>query len=330
MKTALIKAVGAYLPDHVLDNQQLSKMVDTNSEWIIERTGIHERRILKDKNLASSDMAVKAVQEIFDSGVCCAEDIDLLICATTTPDRVFPATANIISEKLGIKNAFSFDVSAACSGFLYALDCASNYIKTGQKKNVIVVGVDQMSSIIDYSDRATSIIFGDGAGAVLLQPATDKEAHLGIIDSCLYSDGIGEQYLHQKAGGSLHQTDKKTVDARQHFVYQNGAPVFKWAVSKMAEVVEEIMQRNKLSSKDIDWLVAHQANKRIIDATAKRAGLSDDKVMLNIDRYGNTTAATIPLCLYDYKDKLNKEDQLILCAFGGGFTWGSIYLRWAI
>lgn len=325
MPNAVITGVAGYLPDFVLSNQILSTMVDTNDAWIQERTGILERRILVDKAKGSSDMAVQAIQSLFTKKNIDPSEIDLIICATTTPDHVFPATANIIADKVGIKNAFGFDIQAACSGFLYSLVTASKYIQSGSHKKVLVVGVDKMSSIIDYTDRATSIIFGDGAGVVLLEP-TDET--FGIIDSKLYSDGVGRTHLHQKAGGSVLSPNKHTIDQRLHYVYQEGSAVFKWAVAKMADVSEEIMHRNHLKSEDIAWLVPHQANKRIIDATARRAGLPDEKVMLNIHKYGNTTSGTIPLCLWEYEHQLKKGDNLILCAFGGGFTWGAVYLKW--
>lgn len=323
---AILTGVSGYVPDHVLSNYDLEKMVDTNNDWILERTGITERRILKEKGLGASHMAVKAVEDLMNKTNTKPEEVDLIICATVTADMVFPATANIIAHKVGIKNAFGFDLQAACSGFLYALVTASKYVESGSHKKVIVVGVDKMSSIIDYNDRATCIIFGDGAGAVMLEPSSEG---LGIIDSKLESDGIGMDYLHQKAGGSCYPPSRNTVDGRFHFVHQEGAPVFKWAVSKMADVVEEIMEANQLKGEDIKWLVPHQANKRIIDSTARRAGLSEDKVMLNIQKYGNTTNATIPLCLWEWEKKLRKGDNIVLCAFGGGFTWGAIYLKWA-
>jgi 3-oxoacyl-[acyl-carrier-protein] synthase-3 len=325
MPNAVITGVSGFVPDFVLSNDVLSAMVDTNDAWIQERTGILERRILVEKGKGSSDMATEAIRSLFLKKKIDPSEIDLIICATTTPDHVFPATANIIADKVGIKNAFGFDIQAACSGFLYALVTASKYIQSGSHKKVLVVGVDKMSSIIDYTDRATSIIFGDGAGVVLLEPT---EESLGIIDSKLYSDGVGRTHLHQKAGGSVLSPNKHTIDQRLHYVYQEGSAVFKWAVAKMADVSEEIMHRNHLKSEDIAWLVPHQANKRIIDATARRAGLPDEKVMLNIHKFGNTTSGTIPLCLWEWESKLKKGDNLILCAFGGGFTWGAVYLKW--
>ncbi len=322
---AKITGVGGYVPSEILSNKDLEKMVDTDDQWILERTGIKERRVLTKPGLGSSYMATKAVEELLNKTNTPSEDIDLVICATTTPDMVFPATANIIAHNLGIKNGFGFDMNAACSGFLYALNTGAKYIESGACKKVIVIGVDKMSSIIDYNDRATCIIFGDGAGAVLLEPDSDG---YGIIDSKLCSDGVGAANLHQKAGGSVCPPNKATVDSNLHSVYQEGASVFKWAVSKMAEVSVELMEANNLTSKDINWLVPHQANKRIIDFTATRAGIPKEKVMLNIQKFGNTTNGTIPLCLWEWEDKLKKGDNLILCSFGGGFTWGATYLKW--
>ncbi len=324
--TAAITAVNGYLPDYILTNKELEKMVDTTEEWIISRTGIEERRLLKGEGKGSSDMAVEAVKGLLAKRGILPTDIDLLICATVTPDMVFPATANITCDKLGATNAWGFDLGAACSGFIYAVTVASQFIETGKYKKVVVVGVDKMSSIIDYTDRSTCVIFGDGAGAILLEPNQDG---LGIIDSILKSDGSGRHYLHQKAGGSVKPASHATVDAKEHFVFQDGQPVFKAAVKGMADVSAEIMEKNKLTSEDVSWLVPHQANKRIIDATANRMGVGSDKVMLNIQRYGNTTSGTIPLCLWDYEKQLKKGDNIILSAFGGGFTWGAIYLKWA-
>ncbi|HRH66999.1 MAG TPA: beta-ketoacyl-ACP synthase III [Bacteroidia bacterium] len=323
--TAAITAIGGYVPDYVLNNAELEKMVDTTDEWITSRTGIKERRILKGAGLGSSDLGAPAVQELLRRKGMDASEIELLICATTTPDYVFPATANIICDKVGARNAFGYDISAACSGFLYALVTGSKFIESGQYKKVIVVGADKMSSIVDYTDRTTCVLFGDGAGAVLLEPNTEG---YGVRDSILRSDGSGRQYLHQKAGGSVKPPSHKTIDAREHFVFQDGQPVFKAAVTYMADVSAEIMERNHLKSEDVAWLVPHQANKRIIDATARRMGVGHEKVMLNIERYGNTTSGTIPLCLWDYEKQLKKGDNLILAAFGGGFTWGSIWVKW--
>ncbi|PZX61521.1 beta-ketoacyl-ACP synthase III [Hydrotalea sandarakina] len=324
--SAAITAVGGYVPETKLTNFDLEKMVDTNDEWIRTRTGIEERRILKEPGKASSDMAVPAIQQILQKRNLQPTDIDCIICATVTPDMVFPATANIIADKIGATNAWGFDLSAACSGFLYALTTGTSFIESGRYKKVIVVGVDKMSAIIDYTDRATCIIFGDGAGAVLLEPTTEE---LGIRDSILRSDGSGAKYLHMKAGGSLKPATVETVLAKEHFAYQEGQVVFKFAVKGMADVSAEIMERNNLTANDIAWLVPHQANLRIIDATANRMGLDKDKVMINIQRYGNTTAATIPLCLWEWEHKLHKGDNVILSAFGGGFTWGAIWLKWA-
>ena len=324
--TAAITGVGSYVPDYVLTNQELETLVDTTDEWILSRTGIKERHILKGENQGTSVMGIKAVQQLLAKTGNRAEDIDLLICATTTPDLVFPATANIISAAVGATKAFSFDMQAACSGYMYALATGSQFIATGSYKKVVVVGADKMSSIIDYTDRATCIIFGDGAGAVLLEPNTEG---LGLLDQELHSDGNGEQYLHQKAGGSRRPPSADTVAHREHYVYQEGAAVFKFAVKNMADVAAQVAERNGLSAETIDWLVPHQANKRIIDATASRVGIGPEKVMLNIHKYGNTTNGTIPLCLSDYEQQLRKGNNLIIAAFGGGFTWGALYLKWA-
>jgi 3-oxoacyl-[acyl-carrier-protein] synthase-3 len=324
--TAAITGVNAWTPEYKLTNEELSTMVDTNDEWITSRTGIKERRILKGEGLASSDLGANAIKGLLKKKNMKAEEIDLIICATATPDMLFPATACIIADKVGAKNAFGFDLMAACSGFLFALDTASKYIETGSYKKIIVVGADKMSSIVDYTDRQTCVIFGDGSGAVLLEP---NEEGLGIQDSILKSDGSGRDYLHMKAGGSLRPSTHATVDAKEHFIYQDGKTVFKFAVTNMADVSAEIMERNNLTGDDIAWLVPHQANKRIIDATARRMGVGTDKVMLNIQKYGNTTNGTIPLCLWEWEDKLKKGDNIVLAAFGGGFTWGSIYLKWA-
>ncbi|MEO6884126.1 MAG: beta-ketoacyl-ACP synthase III [Bacteroidia bacterium] len=324
--TAAITAVQGYVPDYVLTNKELEKMVDTTDEWILSRTGITERRILKGAGLGTSDMCTEAVKGLCEKRKIKPDEIDLLIVATVTPDLVFPATANIVCDKVGAKNAWGFDINAACSGFIYALTTASQFIETGKYKKVVVVGSDKMSSIIDYTDRSTCIIFGDGAGAVLLEPNTEG---FGVLDAILKSDGAGRHHLHQKAGGSVKPASHQTVDAREHYVYQEGQPVFKAAVKEMAEVSFNIMQKNNLTAETIAWLVPHQANKRIIDATANRVGLGSEKVMLNIHKYGNTTAGTIPLCLWDYEKKLKKGDNIILAAFGGGFTWGSVYVKWA-
>ena len=324
--TAAITSVGGYVPETKLTNFDLEKMVDTNDEWIKTRTGIEERRILKEKGKGTSDLAVPAVQEILRKRNIDASEIDCIICATVTPDMTFPATANIIADKVGATNAWSFDIMAACSGFLYALTTAASFIESGRYKKVIVVGADKMSAIIDYTDRATCIIFGDGAGAVLLEPNTEGN---GVLDSILRSDGSGRQYLHMKSGGSLSPATIETVTAKEHFVYQEGQAVFKHAVVNMAEVSAEIMQKNNLTAEDVAYLLPHQANKRICDATANRMGIGPEKMLMNIERYGNTTSGTIPLLMYDYEKQFKKGDNLILSAFGGGFTWGSVYLKWA-
>ena len=323
---AQISGVQGYVPEYVLTNQELETMVDTTDEWITTRTGIKERRILKGENQGTSVMGIKAIQGLLAKTNTTPEEIDLIICCTTTPDMVFPATANLIGDAIGAKNAFGFDLQAACSGFIYGLATGSQYIETGKYKKVIVVGADKMSSIVDYTDRTTCIIFGDGGGAVLLEPTTEEH---GIMDSILRSDGSGAPHLHMKAGGSRKPATQETVANREHYAYQEGSAVFKFAVTNMADVAAEIMDKNNLSGDDISYLVPHQANKRIIDATARRMNVGEDKVMLNIHRYGNTTSGTIPLCLWDYESKLKKGDNLILAALGGGFTWGSIWLKWA-
>lgn len=324
--TAAITAVNAWVPPDVLSNKDLVTMVDTTEEWIMSRTGINERHILKGEGLGSSDMAVQAILPLLKKRGIGADEIELIICATTTPDMQFPATANIIADKIGAVNAWGYDVNAACSGFIFALSTATKFIETGTHKKVLVVGVDKMSSIIDYTDRATCVIFGDGGGAVLLEP---NEEGNGIMDSILRVDGSGRAFLHQKAGGSVKPATLDTVAAKEHFVYQEGQTVFKFAVTKMADVSAEIMEKNNLKGEDIAWLIPHQANKRIIDATARRMGLPDDKVTLNIERYGNTTNGTIPLCLWEWEKKFKKGDNIIIAAFGGGFTWGAIWVKWA-
>lgn len=321
-----ITGVFGYVPEYVLTNKELEVMVDTTDEWIQTRTGIQERRILKGEGKGTSDMGAAAVLGLLAKKGIDASEIDLLICATTTPDMQFPATANIITDKIGAKNAFGFDINAACSGFIYALTTAAKFIESGSYKKIVVVGGDKMSSIINYEDRTTCIIFGDGAGAVLLEPSTDEN---GIVDSILKSDGSGRIHLHQKAGGSAKPASHETVDAKEHYVYQEGQSVYKFAVTNMAEVSAEIMEKNHLVADDIAWLVPHQANKRIIDATASRMGIGSDKVMLNIHKYGNTTNGTIPLCLWEWESQLKKGDNIILAAFGGGFTWGAVYIKWA-
>lgn len=323
---AAITGVGGYLPDYVLTNHELSQIVDTTDEWIMSRIGIKTRHILNEEGKGSSALAVPAIQELFEKTDTSPEDIDFVLCATVTPNHQFPATANIISDKLGIKNAFSFDINAGCSGFLYAMETASRFIESGQYKKIVVVGAEKMSSIVDYTDRATSPIFGDGAGAVLLEPASDEN---GVIDSTLLSDGSGRVHLHQKAGGSVMPATEETVKNRLHFIYQEGQPVFKSAVAHMADTSVEMMQKHNIAPDNLDWLVPHQANLRIIEATAKKMGIKKEQVMINIDRYGNTTAATLPLCLWDYENQLKKGDNLILSTFGAGFTWGAMYLKWS-
>lgn len=324
--TAAITAVGGYVPEYRLTNKELETMVDTNDEWIKSRTGIEERRILKGEGLGSSDMAVPAVLEICKKRGISPAEIDCLICATVTPDMVFPATANIICDKVGAVNAFGFDIGAACSGFLFALTTGASFIESGRYKKIVIVGVDKMSSIIDYSDRTTCIIFGDGAGAVLLEANNEGN---GVLDSLLKSDGSGSKYLHMKAGGSVRPATVESVLAKEHYAFQEGQAVFKFAVKGMADVSYELMQRNNLTADDIAWLVPHQANLRIIDATANRMNLPKEKVMINIQKYGNTTAGTLPLCLWDWESQLKKGDNIILAAFGGGFTWGATWLKWA-
>ena len=326
LKNAKISSVAGWVPDYILTNAELSDMVETSDDWIVSRTGIKERRILKGENKGSSDLGTAAVNGLLKKTNTLPEEIDLLICATATPDMLFPSTACLIANKVGAGNICAFDIMAACSGFLYALSTASKFIESGTYKKVIVVGCDKMSSIVNYTDRTTCVLFGDGAGAILLEPNFEG---LGVQDTILRSDGGGGEFLRQKAGGSLHPASHKTVDAREHFVYQDGQPVFKAAVKSMADVSEEIMKRNNLTADDVAWLVPHQANKRIIDATSRRMGVGDEKVMLNIEKYGNTTTGTIPLCLWDWESQLKKGDNLVLAAFGGGFTWGSIYLKWA-
>ena len=324
--TAAITAVAGYVPDYVLTNSELEKLVPTTSEWIESRTGIKERRILKGEGLGTSDMCVKAIEMLLQKRGISPLEIDMIIVGTVTPDYVFPSTSNVICDKVGATNAWGYDLSAACSGFVFGLVTGSQFIETGKYKKVIVVGGDKMSAILDYTDRSTCIIFGDGAGAVLLEPNTEG---YGVVDSILGVDGSGRKYLHQKAGGSVKPPSHETVDAREHYVFQDGQPVFKRAVVGMADVSAAIMKNNNLTAEDVAWLVPHQANKRIIDVTAERMGLSSDKVMLNIQRYGNTTAGTIPLCLWDYEKQLKKGDNLIISTFGAGFTWGAVYVKWA-
>ena len=324
--TAAITAVGAYLPEFRVTNKELEKFIDTNDEWIRSRTGIEERRILKGEGLATSDMGAPAVLELCKKRGISPEEIDCIICATVTPDMFFPATANLIANKVGAVNAFSFDLAAACSGFLFALTTGTSFIESGRYKKVVVVGADKMSSIVDYSDRTTCILFGDAAAAVLLEPNNEGN---GVMDSILKSDGSGGPFLHMKAGGSAKPSSVETVSNKEHYIYQEGQAVFKFAVKGMADVSYDLMQRNDLTADDIAWLVPHQANLRIIDATANRMNLPKEKVMINIQKYGNTTAATIPLCLWDWEKKLKKGDNIVLAAFGGGFTWGATLLKWA-
>lgn len=323
---AAITAVNGYVPPYVLTNEELETLVDTNDEWIVSRTGIKERRIQKGEGLATSDLAVPAVQGLLEKRGISADEIELIIFATATPDMVFPATANILADKIGAVNAWGYDLQAACSGFLFALATGAQFIESGKHKKVLIVGGDKMSSIVDYTDRTTCILFGDGCGAVLLEPDTEGN---GLIDSVLKSNGAGRHYLYQKGGGSLNPASHETIDAKLHYIHQEGQQVFKFAVTNMADAAAEIMERNNLNGEDVAWLVPHQANKRIIDATANRMGIGSEKVMINIQKYGNTTNATIPLCLWDWEKQLKKGDKLVLAAFGGGFTWGSAYLKWA-
>ena len=322
---AAITGVGGHVPDYILTNEELSTMVDTNDEWITSRTGIKERRILKGEK-GTSDMAAIAVKELLSKTNTTPEEVDLIIVATVTPDHVFPATANLVAHKTGCVNAFNYDIGSACSGFVYALSTGVAFIESGRYKKVIVVGADKMSSIVDYTDRTTCIIFGDGAGAVMLEPT---EEEVGVLDYIHKSDGSGVDFLRMKAGGSKYPATAESVENGEHYVYQDGKTVFKFAVVNMADYAEKIMKRNNLSGDDIAWLVPHQANKRIVDATSRRMGVDDEKVMMNIERYGNTTSATIPTLLWDYEKKLKKGDNLVLAAFGGGFTWGAVYVKWA-
>jgi 3-oxoacyl-[acyl-carrier-protein] synthase-3 len=323
---AAITGVGGYVPDYILTNKELETMVETSDEWITSRTGIKERRILKGEHQGVSVMAVEAVKSLLAKTKVDPKEIDLIIFATVTADMTFPASANIVATAVGATNSFSYDMGAACSGFLYALTTGASFIESGRYKKVIVIGGDKMSSILDYSDRTTCIIFGDGAGCVLLEPTTEE---VGVIDYILKSDGSGEAYLHQKAGGSRIPASIDSVSNKQHYVYQEGSAVYKFAVTNMADVAAQVAERNSLTKENISWLVPHQANKRIIDATASRVGISEDHVMMNIERYGNTTAGTIPLLLWDYEKKLKKGDNLLMAAFGGGFTWGAVYVKWA-
>jgi len=324
--TAAITAVGGYVPEYVLTNKILATMVDTNDEWITSRTGIKERRILKEQGQGTSFMAIKAAEQLLSKNNINPEDIDMVIMATATPDMPVAATGVYVASQIGAVNAFSYDLAAACSGFLFGMSTAARYIESGRYKKVLLIGADKMSSIVDYTDRTTCIIFGDGAGAVLFEPNLEG---LGLQDEILRSDGVGRDSLKIDAGGSILPPSNQTIADKQHYVHQDGKTVFKFAVSKMADVSEQIMQRNNLTGDDVSWLVPHQANKRIIDATSRRMNLPQDKVMLNIHRYGNTTSATLPLCLFDYENQLKKGDNIVFAAFGGGFTWGSIYVKWA-
>ena len=324
--TAAITAVGSYLPDFVMTNKILETLVDTNDEWITTRTGIKERRILKGEGLGTSYLAIKAAEQLLEKRKLDPKEIELVIVATATPDMMVAATAAYVASEIGATNAFAYDLQAACSSFLYGMSTAASYIESGRYKKVLLIGADKMSSIIDYTDRTTCIIFGDGAGAALFEPNNEG---LGLQDEYLRSDGVGRNFLKMDAGGSLLPASEETVKNRQHFIYQDGKSVFKFAVTNMADSAAKIMERNNLSHEDVDWLIPHQANKRIIDATSNRMGLDDSKVMMNIQRYGNTTSATLPLLLSDYESQLKKGDNLVFAAFGGGFTWGSIYLKWA-
>jgi 3-oxoacyl-[acyl-carrier-protein] synthase-3 len=323
---AAITGIGAYVPDYILNNEELSRMVDTTDEWIMQRIGIKERRILKGEGKGASDMGVEAVKEVLKKTNTKPEEIELVVCATITPDHVFPATSTIICDKAGLSKAWAFDMNAACSGFVYALEIVSKFIESGEYKKVLLVTAEKMSSITDYTDRTTCPLFGDAATACLIEPTTQE---FGVLDKRLYTDGVGRQFLHMKAGGSVRPPSYETIDKKEHFVYQEGQTVFKYAVSRMADVAAEIMQRNNLTADDIAYVVPHQANMRIIDATARRMGLGLEKAMINIERYGNTTASTIPLCLWEWEKKLHKGDNLVLVAFGGGFTWGATYIKWA-
>jgi len=323
---AAITGIEAFLPDYILTNDELSHMVDTSEEWIMQRVGIRERRILKGEGLATSDMGAEATKKLLTKTGVKPEDIDLVLVATVTPDMAFPSTACIIAEKAGIKNFWGFDISAACSGFLFTLQTAAHFIETGKYKKILLVAADKMSSITDYTDRTTCVLFGDAAVAMLIEPTTDET---GVMDYLLQADGSGKDSLYLKAGGSLKPASHETVDAKEHFMYQDGKAVFKVAVSKMADVSVAMMERNGITPDDLAWFIPHQANLRIIDAVGRRMGINNDKVMINIQKYGNTTAATIPLCLWELESSLKKGDKLILSTFGGGYTWGSIYLKWA-
>jgi len=323
---AVITGIGGYVPDYVLTNEELSNMMDTSDEWITTRVGIKERRILKDKELGTSFMASKAVEDLLAKSGANPEEIDLVICATTTPDYIFPSCAAMVTQNVGIKNAVAFDIQAACAGFIVGLTTATGLIESGRFKKILVIGAEKMSSITNYEDRATAPLFGDAAGAVLVEPTTEE---VGIIDSILFTDGVGITHLNLKAGGSVHPASHETVDKRMHYIYQEGQFVFKHAVSDMSDATMKILERNHLTKDDVTWLIPHQANLRIIDAVAQRVGLEYDKVIVNINRYGNTSAASIPLCMWESEKKFKKGDNIILTAFGAGFTWGAVYLKWA-
>lgn len=325
MINAVITGIGGYVPDDVLTNEDISKLVDTTDEWILTRVGIRERRVLKGEGLGTSFMGIRAVNELLEKTGVDPKEIEVVLCATTTPDYPFPTVASIVAYNTGCVNAFTFDVQAACAGFLYALETAANYIRSGRYRKIIVVSGDKMTSITNYTDRTTCPLFGDGCGAVLIEPTEEK---LGVIDTLLRTDGSGLSHLHMKAGGSAYPASHQSVDNHEHTVYQEGKHVFKYAVSYMADTAAEIVERNGLTNEDVDWVVPHQANLRIIDATAKRLGVSEEKVMINIQKYGNTSAGTIPLCLWEWEDRLKKGDNLILAAFGAGFTWGALYMKW--
>lgn len=325
MINAVITGIGGYVPDDVLTNDDISKLVDTNDEWILTRVGIKERRVLKGEGLGTSYMGVKAVNLLFEKTGTNPNEVEAVICATSTSDYPFPSAASIIAYQTGCTNAFTFDLQAACAGFLYALETGANYIRSGRYKKIVIVGGDKMTSITNYTDRTTCPLFGDACGAVLLEPTTEN---IGVIDTLLRTDGSGISYLHMKAGGSANPPSHESVDNHEHTVYQEGKHVFKYAVSYMADAAAEVVERNGLTNEDVDWVVPHQANLRIIDATAKRLGVPEDKVMINIQKYGNTSAGTIPICLWEWEDKLKKGDNVILAAFGAGFTWGAIYLKW--
>lgn len=322
---AVITGVGGYVPDYVLTNEELSRMVDTNDEWIMTRIGVKERRILNEEGLGTSYMARKATRQLMQRTGANPDDIDLVVVATSTPDYHFPSIASILCDKLGLKNAFAFDMMAACSGFLYLMEVAANFIRSGRYKKIIIVGADKMSSATDYTDRSTCPIFGDGAAAFMVEPTTEE---LGIMDSYLRTDGKGLPFLHMKAGGSVCPPSYFTIDNRMHYVYQEGRTVFKYAVSNMSDACAKIAERNHLNKDNIDWVIPHQANMRIIDAVAHRLEVPLDKVMVNIERYGNTSAGTLPLCIWDFEEKLKKGDNLIFTAFGAGFTWGAMYMKW--